>query len=83
MWTDPPSPATTGNLALKGERPGPYPQPTSKRPTLRLVPGRDRASGLPASRLNPLVLAIGVSLTFCLLWILVVFILYRIVRFTL
>ena len=83
MWTEPTSPAAEGNLALQGERPGPYPQPTSKRPALRLVPGRDSASELPAPRINALVLAVGVSLTFCLLWILVVFILYRLVRITL
>jgi hypothetical protein len=57
--------------------------PRFKRPTLRLVQGfRGESSplGQPIFRPRQLVLAIGVSLTLCLLWVLFVFILYRLAR---
>ena len=53
-------------------------------PPLRLVPDiEDNPLGQPVFRLKQLVLFIGVSLALCLLWVLIVFILYRIARATL
>jgi len=71
-----------GNLAPSGDL-SPAPHPKSKRPTLRLLQGfRGEMNPLeqPVFRPKQLVLAISVSLTLCLLWILLVFILYRIAR---
>ena len=83
MWTKSRPPQTDGNLALKDELSRPSPHPAG-RPALRLLYGGEgRLIERPVSQLKQLALAIGVSLTLCLLWILFVFILYRIVRATL
>jgi hypothetical protein len=77
-------PETLGNLARSAEclRDGSHPK--SRLPALRLVPGvEDNPLDEPVFRLKQLVLFIGVSITLCLLWVLIVFILYRIVRATL
>lgn len=71
-----------GNLAPSSDLSQAH-HPRFKRPTLRLVQGfrgEIGSLGRPVFRPKQLVLAIGVSLTLCLLWILVVFILYRIAR---
>jgi hypothetical protein len=71
-----------GNLAPSSDL-SQAPHARFKRPTLRLVQGfRDEMSplGQPVFRPKQLVLAMGVSLTLCLLWILLVFILYRLAR---
>lgn len=53
-------------------------------PALRLVPSFDENPlEEPVFRLKRLVVFVGVSITLCLLWVLIVFILYRIVRATL
>jgi hypothetical protein len=73
---------TEGNLASSSDL-SQAPEPRSKRPTLRLIQGLRGQLG-PFDehpfRFRQLVVAIAVSLTLCLLWVLVVFILYRIAR---
>jgi hypothetical protein len=78
-------PETLGNLARSTERLRDGSQPKF-RPPLRLVEdlsGNDGPLEEPVFQLKQLVLFIGVSITLCLLWILIVFILYRIARATL
>jgi hypothetical protein len=77
-------PETLGNLARSTERLRDGSKPKFRLPALRLVPSvEDNALEEPVFRLKRLVLFIGVSITLCLLWVLIVFILYRIVRATL
>jgi len=77
-------PETLGNLARSTERLRDRSKPRFRLPSLRLVPRfEDNPLEEPVFRLKQLVLFIGVSITLCLLWVLIVFILYRIVRATL
>ena len=76
------SPQTYGNLAQNHD-PVRSPAATSTRPLLRLIPGfRDEAYPLEHRVLRPeqLVLGITISIIFCLLWVLIVFVLFRIAR---
>ena len=78
-------PETLGNLARSTERLRDRSKPKF-RPLLRLVEdisGNDGPLDEPVFQLKRLVLFIGVSITLCLLWVLIVFILYRIARATL
>jgi hypothetical protein len=73
---------TEGNLASSSDG-SQAPEPSVKRPTLRLIQGlRGRLGPFdePGFRFRQLIVAIAVSLTLCLLWVLVVFLLYRIAR---
>ena len=77
-------PETLGNLARSTERLRDGSKSKVRLPQLRLVPDiEDNPLGQPVFRLKQLVLFIGVSITLCLLWVLLVFILYRIARATL
>lgn len=77
-------PETLGNLARSTERLRDGSQPKFRPPALRLVPAvEENPLDEPVFRLKQLVLFIGVSITLCLLWVLIVFILYRIARATL
>ena len=77
-------PETLGNLARSTERLRDGSKPKSRLSPLRLVPGvEENPLDEPVFRLKQLVLFIGVSITLCLLWVLIVFILYRVARATL
>ncbi len=77
-------PEILGNLARSTERLRDGSKPQFTPPALRLVPGvEENPLDEPVFRLKQLVLFIGVSITLCLLWVLIVFILYRIARATL
>jgi hypothetical protein len=77
-------PETLGNLARSTERLRDGSKAKFRPPALRLVPGvEENPLDEPVFRLKQLVLFIGVSITLCLLWVLIVFILYRIARATL
>lgn len=75
---------TPGNFARSSERRRDGSKSKVRLPPLRLVPDiEDNPLEQPVLRLKQLVLFIGVSLALCLLWVLIVFILYRIARATL
>ena len=77
-------PETLGNLARSTERLRDGSKPKLRLSPLRLVPGvEEDPLDEPVFRLKQLVLFLGVSITLCLLWVLIVFILYRIARATL
>jgi hypothetical protein len=72
---------TEGNLASSDHSQAV--EPGSKRPALRLLQGFRRDVGpfeQPIFRFRQLLLAAIVSLTLCLLWVLVVYLLYTIAR---
>ena len=74
-------PTTDGSSALSAERFGATSKSTL--PALRLVPavtGDDGPFDEPVFQPKQLVLVIGVAISLCLLWVLVVFILYRVAR---
>lgn len=73
---------TEGNLASSTDH-SQASEPRSKRPALRLLQGFRGAAGpfeQPVFRLRQLLLAVVVSLTLCLLWVLVVYLLSKIAR---
>ena len=75
------SPATLGNLARSTEPLRDRSHPTFRFPTLRLVPDVvENPRDEPLFQFKQLILFIGISVTLCLLWVLIVFILYRIAR---
>ena len=77
-------PDTLGNFARSSEHLRDGPNSKARLPALRLVAAiEDNPHEQPVFRLKQLVLFIGVSITLCLLWVLIVFILYRIARATL
>jgi hypothetical protein len=76
---------TEGNLALASKPLLPTPGREFKLPALRLVQGLKGHEDLfeePFVRLKQLLLAIDLSIVFCLLWVFVVYMLYRVVRST-
>jgi len=77
-------PQTDGNLAFASENLGLFQDAKTKVPHLRLVQHAAYDPQIEALfQANQIIAVIGMSITLCILWFLIVFILYRIARIAL